>query len=135
MRKILLGIAIVYTLLLTVVSLMKIVFPVNAGIQHTDKIGHFVAYFLFTVIWFVYYIFQDSKERVSLYKKLLQVFLGGFFFGLLMEACQMLFTTSRQGDWLDVLANTSGIIFASLVMYLTQKQIKKIKVFIENLCV
>ncbi len=99
--------------------------PVNAQIQHTDKIGHLLAYFLFTVIWFAYALFR-SVDKTYMYKlKIIAVI--AFIYGTLMEACQMTLTTNRQGDLYDVIANTTGIVFAVILLLLLKKSIKSLK--------
>ncbi|WP_459211340.1 VanZ family protein [Aquimarina rhabdastrellae] len=125
MHRILLIVALLYTGVLTTLSLIKLMIPVNAQIQHTDKIGHLLAYFLFTVIWFAYALFR-SVDKTYMYKlKIIAVI--AFIYGTLMEACQMALTTNRQGDLYDVIANTTGIVFAVILLLLLKKSIKSLK--------
>ncbi|MFP2995781.1 VanZ family protein [Spongiivirga sp. MCCC 1A20706] len=84
-------------------------------IPHSDKIGHFVFYFGCTTVWFLL-LFRGIRLS-DLAKKI--VFLaaaGSFFYGVIIEVLQATVTTTRSGDWKDAVANTLGILVASLLI-------------------
>ncbi len=84
-----------------------------------DKYVHFTFHFVFSILWFLYLKNKNIKPI------LLKIFLASFCFGILIEICQSLFTTSRQADVLDVLANASGAISAITILFLYHQFLKK----------
>jgi VanZ family protein len=90
-------------------------------IPNLDKIVHFGMYFIF--------MFVLVYENRSFFEKKRNVFLIGlipFFYGILMEGCQELFTKTRTADFFDVLFNTLGILmaigFCKCLIYLRNKR-------------
>jgi len=78
---------------------------------NADKIVHFTFYFVFVLLWFRYLIFNDKfKNRYKLFLVLVAVSLG-----IIIEIIQHYFTTTREGDVLDALANTIGSIVGIVV--------------------
>jgi len=94
------------------------IFP---AFSNVDKLEHSFAYFVLTCSWF----FAVQKTNKSSKLNFL-VILFVFLFGIFMEGMQMYFTSYRQGDLYDVLANSSGILFARLFFV---KILDKITVF------
>lgn len=84
-----------------------------------DKLVHLTFHFVFVLLWFLYLNNKNIKPV------LLITFLGSFGFGILIEVCQSLFTTTRQADVLDVLANATGAFTAILILFLYHKFFKK----------
>lgn len=80
------------------------------NIPHFDKIVHFSLFFGLCILLLrpfkklnlKYYIIAPSIS---------------FFLGFLLETTQHLITTSRNSDFYDFLANTSGIIVSTLFYY------------------
>lgn len=85
-------------------SLLKIP-EVNMGVQHNDKLIHFLAYFML-VGWFVQ-LYQQQTRRILIV--LLAVGLG-----LLLEFLQGMISY-RSFDWIDAMANTAGALSAYLL--------------------
>lgn len=84
-----------------------------------DKLGHFTAYFVL-MGWFAQ-IYHTNKQR--------WLYLIGFLMlGLTLEILQGLGGV-RQADWLDMLANTAGVISAFLV---TKTRLAYILLYIES---
>jgi len=67
-----------------------------------DKIGHCGAYFLLALFG------SGLVPQPGLPRVMLRTFL----LGLSLEAAQALLTGTRTADWLDVIANTAGILAA-----------------------
>lgn len=86
-------------------------------IPHLDKLVHFCMYLGFSgVLWFE--LIKSEKNfsfRLNgvLYGCLLPIMISGLI-ELLQEYC----TTYRGGEWLDFLANTLGVLAATIVAYL-----------------
>lgn len=122
-RKFLAILALLYTGLITWASLARIIInPINFNIKGSDKIAHFLAYFIFTLVWFMFWFFS-KKSTTKFSKHLVKASVICFCYGLLMEVLQGLLTTYRSSEWFDVLANTSGIIFAVIILKLIENKL------------
>lgn len=87
-------------------------------IMHKDKYVHFTFYFVFTLFWYWY-----GRSKSSRLKNVrLTVFLSAVVYGILIEICQGVFTTARNADILDVLANTLGSAVAIFILWLFRKK-------------
>ncbi|WP_103864496.1 VanZ family protein [Aquimarina sp. I32.4] len=125
-HKFLLCQLIILTILLTWVSLAKLVTPVEFKIEGSDKIGHFIAYTVFCGAWFLFLFFSEIVNK-SLKQSLLMASIICILYGMLMELLQASLTTYRSPEWYDVVANTSGTIFAALVIVMFRATIIKYK--------
>lgn len=85
-------------------------------IPHFDKIVHFAFYFGMVVLG-VLASREHLKEHFVLKKVLLVVFVFAVVYGMVIEVLQYSMTVDREGDILDVLANTFG---AFVGMYLVR---------------
>ena len=115
LKKSLLYITISYSLALLAVSLIKLHKLPNLGISFADKIFHFFAYSVLTVLWYstFTYTLKFKKKRAIIYAALLSI-----IFGILIEVLQGSATVSRQLDFYDIVANTTGTLLVSLVLWL-----------------
>lgn len=116
---ILLGIWVVVILTLSLISFKNDVQPVK--IPYLDKIVHFVFYFVFTALFFL-----TLKKECRYVKKMFTIYLSSFFVAFLLGVCiewlQSSMTTTRAGDWLDVLFNMFGTVVAILFMTIISKK-------------
>ncbi len=126
-RRYLLVLAVLYTCVITWLSLAKVFIPIDIKVEGSDKIGHFLAYFVFAIVWFLPFFFS-RKQPMSFSKSLWLSAVFGFLFGLLMEFFQAVLTSYRNSDWNDVLANTSGIILAVIVMVVLKNKLVSFRV-------
>ena len=112
-------IAIFVTVGILYLSLIKMP-KYNVAISHLDKWQHCFAYLVLTFFWL--YAFYE-KERKYL------IIFGCILFGILIEVLQYTITNYRTGDYLDVIANSSGVLFGSFVFnqVFKKKQVKKQK--------
>ena len=125
MRKLFLGLAIAYSLLIAFLSLSKFILGKLPPVTNSDKVAHFLAYFVFVAIWGCYFMTLKNKEPKSI---ALKSFVLGFVFGLLMELMQYMLTSYRTFDLLDVLANTLGGGFGAVIVIFLLKQLLKRKI-------
>ena len=85
-------------------SLLKVP-SVDVGMQHHDKLIHFLAYFIL-VGWFVQLYRQHSSRFL--------IVLLAIGLGLLLEFLQGMISY-RSFDWIDAIANTLGAMSAYLL--------------------
>jgi VanZ family protein len=106
-KKIRLFIAILWTVVITVLSLATISSTIAKKIEvpYKDKYIHFTFYFFFVIFWCIYF---------NIIKKVRYILFAAIGFGILMEICQGLFTKTRSPDLYDVVANSVGA-FAGFV--------------------
>jgi len=72
-----------------------------------DKLAHFIVFFVLSL-----FLFADIRKNnpFSLKKTALLVFSVNFFYGLMIEILQLFFILYRSAEFLDLVANTLGII-------------------------
>ena len=115
--------AILYTVFLTIFSLIQVE-EINQELPTiSDKFYHFLAYFLLVIIW----SFALSKQlKANFCKSILIISIASLLFGIVIEVLQQTLTSYRQAEYLDILANSLGILFASMVLLiLYYKRFKK----------
>ncbi|KFB01878.1 hypothetical protein IA57_03110 [Mangrovimonas yunxiaonensis] len=81
--------------------------------KFSDKIFHFTAYFVLTVLWVraLFFNFSLPKKRA-----LLMAVVVAVIFGIIIEVLQMTLTTSRSFDFWDIVSNISGAFLALLLL-------------------
>ena len=125
-RKLLLIGVIAYTMALGIGSLIHMPVVLEEAPQNSDKILHATAYFFFCIFWFLYLYLAGMRERK--FKTILIIAAGwSLFFGMVIEILQLEFTTYRTGDSLDMLANTTGVVLAVLVLNMSKSSVNNIK--------
>ena len=77
-------------------------------IKNSDKYQHMFAYFMLTICW----LFSFQKKTPN--RKYTIVF-ACIVFGIIIEALQATLTKYRTGEYLDILANTIGVLLALMV--------------------
>ena len=109
--------AIVYTVALLVVSLRPLKLP-NIGVSFADKIFHTLAYVILALLWYYALIYQNklNSKQALLFASVFSV-----FFGIVIEVFKELFTTTRQADIMDVVANTVGVLFSAFLIMLKKR--------------
>lgn len=94
----------------------------TVNIPNLDKFVHAFFYFVFTILWFLF--FKKQVKKKNQFKFLVVAVCFSLLFGIGIEILQDKLTTTRSGDYFDVLANLIGTIIAfSFVLF--AKQIKK----------
>jgi VanZ family protein len=123
--KISLFVAGLYTVALTVSSLVKLGKISLGSFSPTDKLLHLLAYFGLVLLWKVYFILKNRPE-ITYKKNLFKI--AGFsgLFGMLIEVLQGTVTSYREPDWYDILANTTGILLAVIIFLFFEKSLKRL---------
>ena len=91
----------------------------KVSISNLDKVVHASFHFVFTIVWFLF--FKKQLNSASVLKPLAISFFLSVFFGIGIEILQKLFTTTRKGDIIDVLANMSGATLAVCFILIVSK--------------
>lgn len=107
--------AIGYTFSLTLLSLISLAGLPRLGSSFDDKIYHFVAYMLMTVLW--YNVLQNTATKFQI------AYSAGIAisYGIIIELFQQAFTSNRQEDIKDVYANSIGVLLAVLLILIYRK--------------
>ena len=119
-------IAVFFTILITIGSLVKSETIALEIVLISDKTYHFIAYFLLMLSWL--YVFLKKKSFTQHVK---YIIVGCIAFGIIIEILQGITTTYRTSSFLDVVANTFGVVFASIVFHFFEK---KLDYFSVKLC-
>ena len=102
-----------YTVFLTVISFINLYKIPNLGSGSDDKIYHFIAYAILTILWLLYFIKKNIKKVKQFLLLLLLI-----AFGITIEFLQQKLNPNRQFEWFDMLANTTGVIFGNIFVIL-----------------
>jgi VanZ family protein len=124
--KLLLFLAVLYSIALLGLSLGNISDLPQLDITNADKLYHATAYFGLVLLWFLYFFMRKANDRFRL-KSLLFVCVCALFFGIFIELLQRTLTTNRSWDYFDMLANLCGIALAFLVLFPLRKKLEKLK--------
>lgn len=118
-------VATLYTILLTIGSLIKPVHVVPK-VTNFDKLLHAGAYFGLAVLWLLFYfmykkITVKKSTQLKTYLIIALILIG---YGIVIEVMQGSLTIYRQPDVWDVLANTIGVLCGCLCFALFFKKFK-----------
>jgi VanZ family protein len=100
------AIAILLTLFITFISLVSLKGITPIKIENSDKIGHLLAYFVLSFSWF--FAVKNKFNNFLIIILLIS-------YGIIIEVLQEVLTLHRQADFIDVLANSFGVILAHLL--------------------
>lgn len=81
----------------------------NTGVKivNIDKAYHSLAYFILTLTWLLTFYRKPEKKYF--------IAIACIFFGIIIEILQSTITNYRTGDYLDILANSFGVLLALLI--------------------
>lgn len=115
LKKKALLLSIFYTIILTALSLLKLDLDDVEEIipSFSDKICHFLAYLIFTWLWFNTFFYRFHLNKI---KSIFLSILLSVIFGIIIEVFQHLITTSRSFDILDIIANIIGVIISAILI-------------------
>lgn len=122
-KKIHLSLAIAWTILVTYYCLKEGIKLPSILPKGADKLGHIIFHGGIVFFWFL--ALKSSYPLYETKKILAKCILISLFFGILIEICQAVFTTTRSADWHDVLANCIGASMGYLIIILAKKKDKK----------
>ena len=127
MVKLAFSLAGLYTATLVFFSLYKITPEITMGnLSIGDKILHACAYFVLFLVWKFSFFLKDKNN--SAYKTtIFKISVLCIAFGMLIEVLQGALTSYRQPDWLDVIANSTGVLIASILFLTLERPLKKVK--------
>lgn len=118
--------AIAYTIVLTIASLIPLGDLSVGAFSPTDKMLHTGAYFGMSLIWMLFYLLKvEKKQNYSTAFIVISVLV--IIFGMLIEVLQGALTTYRQPEWADVVANSLGVLIALMLSVFFQKFLMKLK--------
>ena len=120
-KEVVLVLAVCYTLVLTVFSLVSIKSLPKLGSNFDDKIFHVFAYTILVLLW--YFTLYGLKKT----KPILIAICFSIIYGIIIEVLQGQLTTVRNFEILDILANCMGIAIGTLFIFI------KNRTFIKNL--
>lgn len=86
------------------------------GFNLLDKWTHFVMYGVFS------YAVCYEHKRISWHTIVLPILMGG-----MIELAQAYLTTCRSGEWLDLLANSIGVVLGNILYFLVKGLKSKVK--------
>ncbi|GAA0871481.1 hypothetical protein GCM10009117_06270 [Gangjinia marincola] len=114
--KLRIAVAVGYTTLLTIASLISISGIPAAHTAYADKLFHIGAYFVLSFLWM---FIVHSTLKITFIALLI------ITYGIIIEFLQQQFTVDRSLDLYDMLANLIGVIIAViLVISLSRKKNK-----------
>lgn len=123
--KIVLFVAVVYTIFITTLSLVQLGDLSVGSFSPTDKMLHTGAYFGLAFLWLFYYLMIKPEKKYR--KGNLVISLLVVIFGMFIEVLQGTLTSYRQPDWADIVANTVGVILAWCIFAIFQKFLYRVK--------
>ncbi len=124
--RILLVGASLYTLALTIGSLVQLGKISMGNFNPTDKFLHFIAYLALVILWQLYIVFRGQGFK-QYYSYLIKISVLAIAFGMLIEVLQGTLTSFREPDWMDILANSLGVMSAAMLLLLSKGILQRLK--------
>lgn len=94
--------------------------PISEGeepwLENQDKLGHFIFYAVLSM-----FLIKTFSKEISIQYPINSGALISLVFGVLIELGQHFFTNDRYGDFMDVLANGSGILLVVILIRIFPK--------------
>jgi VanZ family protein len=94
--------------------------PISEGeepwLENQDKLGHFIFYAVLSM-----FLIKTFSKEISIQYPMNSGALISLIFGVLIELGQHFFTNDRYGDFMDVLANGSGILLVVILIRIFPK--------------
>lgn len=111
-------ISILITISIFILSLFRLPQTGIQLIHNMDKVQHCLAYFILTLSWLFTFYKTPTKKYIII---LLCIILG-----IIIEILQYALTNYRTGDYIDVIANSIGVLLALFVFNLFLRKNKLI---------
>ena len=103
-------IAIIFTILVALVSLVSLKDVNLIKTHNSDKYGHFLAYFILSLSWLN--VINKRPHKIIINYIIIITLIS---YGIILEVLQDILTTYRQADLYDIIANSAGVIFAVIL--------------------
>lgn len=113
--------SLLYTIFITVALLVPGTGAPKIDIPFLDKLVHIVMHAILVFVWLHYILIDDRYHFPSRIVTIALVLC--FFYGIIIEALQHWFTTTRTFDLLDILANGIGDFIGLLSIWIVRKKI------------
>ena len=111
------------TIIIAITIMVLSLIPVNTpsgssllNIPHLDKIAHIAFYTILTLAW----LFESKKNTKTAHPYLIIPIVLSVFYGIFIELLQ-LFIVDRSGEFLDIIADLIGALFAIALFKLYYK--------------
>lgn len=82
-----------------------------------DKFVHFCMYGGVSGVLWIEYLWNHRREKISLKRGMIGATICPIVFGGIMELGQQYLTMYRSGDWFDFMANSLGVLTATLIAW------------------
>jgi len=113
-KKISLGLAVIYSILLIYLSFGNLNQLPKVRVSQIDKFYHFVAYLILALLW-LYYV---KQYKASVFYKALGILL---IIGCVIEFLQHRINPNRAFEYADMLSNVCGIILGAITIKIDLK--------------
>ncbi|MGJ8664922.1 MAG: VanZ family protein [Patiriisocius sp.] len=120
-HKNILLVAVFYTVFITIALLSPTRDLPSPGIPHIDKAVHFFINSFLVFLWLLYNFLRKGNNLSTL--TLIVIIISCLFYGILIEVCQQIFTTTREADFMDVVANSIGLLAGYLGFTFVKRKI------------
>lgn len=109
--------AIIWTVLITIASLVSFNSIPKVKIVGSDKMIHFLFYLVFVILWGL------AKKQIYFNRKYdFLIVVIAIIYGIIIEVLQSVLTSTRQADFYDVLANAIGAIFGLVILLIMKSK-------------
>ncbi|MBP6000652.1 MAG: VanZ family protein [Flavobacterium sp.] len=108
--------ALLWTLGVTIGSLVSLNNMPAVSIPGNDKTAHFLFYYVFFILW---YFGLTKKCNTNYFSVILAIIT--LCYGICMEFLQANYTANRHADPFDVVANAAGMLAGFVTVYLIKK--------------
>lgn len=107
-------IALSITIGILCLSLIKMPSTGILNVANVDKLYHSFAYFMLGITWLFTFYKKPEKKYI--------IVISCIIFGIIIELLQSNLTAYRTGDFLDVLANSLGVLLSLVIFNLIFKK-------------
>ncbi|WP_347923000.1 VanZ family protein [Pontimicrobium sp. SW4] len=118
-KRVFLFLAVVYTIALATICLIRNDGLPYFGTNYEDKIYHLIAYGIFCFLWYKVLNNQKVKYAIAI------AFAISIVYGTIIEVLQGQLTTTRDASIADIAANIVGATIISLILTIRNKTIVK----------
>ncbi len=121
--KTILIVGVIYTISITVAFLIPIGnLPKINLLLPLDKLVHGFIFIILVFIWLWYYFIKKNKRILS--TSIFAILISCFIYGILIEILQSRIDASKNSDYLDIFANSVGLILGTVLFLKLKTRIK-----------